>query len=195
MSPRPSPRPYPAEAKRPGNSIDMPSEHRRQLGGADQAAYQVRREYATTFTTARIELKRAETLAALIWSSPPLWIRVERELTARTQVQTRPPPSTGGDPDGFHRTRRGPHLIRGQEHPAFCPVVVPLRQAADWAVTGTPVRNKLEDLAALLAFSRVTPFDERSKFLQYIYRAFKNADPGLPRKLRVLIAGPSPSGA
>ncbi len=78
------------------------------------------------------------------------------------------------------------HMIREQNTLAF-KSVCRLQASRRWAVTGTPVQNKLEDLAALLAFLRVSPFDERSKFVQHIIGPFKNADPEIVAKLRVLI--------
>ncbi|AEO66984.1 uncharacterized protein THITE_2115624 [Thermothielavioides terrestris NRRL 8126] len=78
------------------------------------------------------------------------------------------------------------HQIREQSTLGF-KAVCRLQANRRWAVTGTPVQNKLEDLAALLAFLRLKPFDERPKFLQYIIQPFKVADPEIVPKLRVLI--------
>ncbi|KAK4150931.1 SNF2 family N-terminal domain-containing protein [Chaetomidium leptoderma] len=78
------------------------------------------------------------------------------------------------------------HTIREQNTLAF-KAICRLQANRRWAVTGTPVQNKLEDLAALLAFLRLKPFDEKSKFLQCIIQPFKNADPEIVPKLRVLI--------
>ncbi|KAK0619845.1 SNF2 family N-terminal domain-containing protein [Immersiella caudata] len=78
------------------------------------------------------------------------------------------------------------HMIREQNTLAF-KSICRLQASRRWAVTGTPVQNKLEDLASLLAFLRLKPFDERSKFVQYIITPFKNADPEIVPKLRVLI--------
>ncbi|KAK3988560.1 putative SWI/SNF-related matrix-associated actin-dependent regulator of chromatin subfamily A member 3-like 1 [Cladorrhinum sp. PSN332] len=78
------------------------------------------------------------------------------------------------------------HTIREQSTLAF-KSICRLQASRRWAVTGTPVQNKLEDLAALLAFLRLKPFDERSKFLQYIIQPFKAANPEIVPKLRVLI--------
>ncbi len=78
------------------------------------------------------------------------------------------------------------HTIREQNTLGF-KAVCRLQANRRWAVTGTPVQNKLEDLAALLAFLRLKPFDERSKFLQFIIQPFKMADPEIVPKLRLLI--------
>ncbi|KAI4190655.1 MAG: hypothetical protein L6R41_000666 [Letrouitia leprolyta] len=56
-----------------------------------------------------------------------------------------------------------------------------------WAVTGTPVQNKLEDLGALIKFLRMKPFSERGGFNQYIMSPFKMADPEIIPKLRLLV--------
>ncbi|KAL2267535.1 hypothetical protein VTJ83DRAFT_4812 [Remersonia thermophila] len=78
------------------------------------------------------------------------------------------------------------HTIREQNTLGF-KSICRLQANRRWAVTGTPIQNKLEDLAALLAFLRLKPFDERSKFQQYIIQPFKAADPEIVPKLRVLI--------
>jgi len=78
------------------------------------------------------------------------------------------------------------HMIREQNTLAF-KSICRLQASRRWAVTGTPVQNKLEDLASLLAFLRLRPFHEKSKFVQHIITPFKNADPEIVPKLRVLI--------
>ncbi|KAK1755748.1 putative SWI/SNF-related matrix-associated actin-dependent regulator of chromatin subfamily A member 3-like 1 [Echria macrotheca] len=78
------------------------------------------------------------------------------------------------------------HMIREQSTLMF-KSVCRLQASRRWAVTGTPVQNKLEDLAALLAFLRLKPFDEKAKFVQYIIQPFKACDPDIVAKLRVLI--------
>jgi SNF2 family DNA or RNA helicase len=56
-----------------------------------------------------------------------------------------------------------------------------------WAVTGTPVQNRLEDLGALIRFLRIKPFDEPSAWAQYIIAPFKNADDKVLPQLRLLV--------
>lgn len=57
-----------------------------------------------------------------------------------------------------------------------------------WAVTGTPVQNRLEDLGALFKFLRVRPFDDANGFTQHILRPFKEADPDVVPKLQLLVS-------
>ncbi|KAI0020556.1 SNF2 family N-terminal domain-containing protein [Xylariomycetidae sp. FL0641] len=78
------------------------------------------------------------------------------------------------------------HMIREQNTLNF-KAICRLQANRRWAVTGTPVQNKLDDLAALLAFLRLKPFDEKGKFTQYVTAPFKVCDPDIVPKLRVLV--------
>ena len=78
------------------------------------------------------------------------------------------------------------HMIREQatrQSQAVCTLSAQRR----WAVTGTPVQNRLDDLGALIKFLRIKPFDERGGFNQFILTPFKNADPEILPKLRLLV--------
>ncbi|KAF2089403.1 transcription termination factor 2 [Saccharata proteae CBS 121410] len=78
------------------------------------------------------------------------------------------------------------HMIRAQatqQSQAVCALSAQRR----WAVTGTPVQNKLDDLGALMKFLRVKPFDEKGGFAQHIMAPFKEADPTILPKLRILV--------
>ena len=77
------------------------------------------------------------------------------------------------------------HMIREQstrQSQAICALSAQRR----WAVTGTPVQNRLDDLGALIKFLRVHPFD-KGGFSQFILAPFKNADPEIIPKLRLLV--------
>lgn len=78
------------------------------------------------------------------------------------------------------------HMIREQSTLQF-KSIIRLQAQRRWAVTGTPVQNRLEDFASLLAFLRLHPFEHRSKFTRYIVEPFKCADPEVVPKLRILV--------
>ncbi|PTB70602.1 hypothetical protein BBK36DRAFT_1107117 [Trichoderma citrinoviride] len=78
------------------------------------------------------------------------------------------------------------HMIREQSTMQF-KAIVRLQAQRRWAVTGTPVQNRLDDFAALLSFLRLEPFHQRAKFLRHIVEPFKACNPDIVPKLRVLV--------
>lgn len=78
------------------------------------------------------------------------------------------------------------HMIR-EQNTQQCKAICRLAANRRWAVTGTPVQNRLEDLGALMTFLRIKPFDEKGGFAQHIMAPFKNCDPEILPKLRLLV--------
>ncbi|KAK3671563.1 SWI/SNF and RSC complex subunit Ssr2 [Recurvomyces mirabilis] len=58
-----------------------------------------------------------------------------------------------------------------------------------WAVTGTPVQNGLNDLAALIKFLRVEPFSDTQSWNQYILSPLKSGNANAIAHLRLLVDG------
>ncbi|KAI8629027.1 SNF2 family N-terminal domain-containing protein [Xylariaceae sp. FL1651] len=109
---------------------------------------------------------------------------VASEVTARSKGRSGPWPLE--EISWFRIVLDEAHMIREQSTLQF-KAICRLQANRRWAVTGTPVQNKLDDLAALLAFLRLKPFDEKGKFTQYITAPFKICDPEIVPKLRVLV--------
>lgn len=78
------------------------------------------------------------------------------------------------------------HMIREQSTMQF-KAIIRLQAQRRWAVTGTPVQNRLDDFAALLSFLRLEPFHQKGRFLRHIVEPFKACDPEIVPKLRVLV--------
>lgn len=79
------------------------------------------------------------------------------------------------------------HIIR-QGSTILARAIFALESSRRWAVTGTPIQNRLTDVASLFRFLRVYPFDDPETFKQHVSRNWKTrADPQAIAKLRLLI--------
>jgi SNF2 family DNA or RNA helicase len=78
------------------------------------------------------------------------------------------------------------HTIREQSA-AQTQAIFRLNGERRWSVTGTPVQNRLEDLASVTKFLRLYPYDEKAKFSQYILSRFRIGDASVLASLRVLV--------
>lgn len=78
------------------------------------------------------------------------------------------------------------HVIREQSA-AQSQAIFRLNGQRRWSVTGTPVQNRLEDLASVTRFLRLYPYDEKAKFASIILSRFKIGDPSVFVSLRVLV--------
>lgn len=67
------------------------------------------------------------------------------------------------------------HIIRNMKS-RLARAVCSLDATSRWAVTGTPIQNHINDLAALLKFIRVHPYDEPKRFEADISRLWKSGD-------------------
>lgn len=79
------------------------------------------------------------------------------------------------------------HVIR-QASTMLARAIFALNASCRWAVTGTPIQNRLTDLASLFKFLRVHPFDDQESFRHHFLRSWKTrSDPQAVIKLKLLI--------
>ena len=79
------------------------------------------------------------------------------------------------------------HLIR-QGSNMLARAVFALNASCRWAVTGTPVQNRLTDLASLFEFLQFHPFDDPETFKHHVMRDWKTrSDPQALARLKLLI--------
>jgi SWI/SNF-related matrix-associated actin-dependent regulator of chromatin subfamily A3 len=67
------------------------------------------------------------------------------------------------------------HYISNHQSSTF-KAICSLQAEARWAVTGTPLQNRLGDIASMCQFLRVYPYDNREKFNQDIINPWKAGD-------------------
>ncbi|EDN10168.1 conserved hypothetical protein [Histoplasma mississippiense (nom. inval.)] len=78
------------------------------------------------------------------------------------------------------------HAIREQST-AQSQAIFSLASMRRWSVTGTPIQNRLEDLASVTRFLQLHPYVEKSQFSAYIIAPFKSENPKAIPNLRMLV--------
>ncbi|EQL35173.1 hypothetical protein BDFG_03154 [Blastomyces dermatitidis ATCC 26199] len=78
------------------------------------------------------------------------------------------------------------HAIREQSA-AQSQAIFALNSQCRWSVTGTPIQNRLEDLASVTRFLRLHPYVEKAQFAAYIIAPFKCENPKAIPNLRMLV--------
>ncbi|EFX02741.1 snf2 family helicase [Grosmannia clavigera kw1407] len=109
---------------------------------------------------------------------------VSSELTARNRGKAGPFPLE--EIGWFRIVLDEAHMIREPSTLQF-KAITRLQASRRWAVTGTPVQNRLEDLGSLLSFLRLQPFHDRAKFAHHIVNRFRACDPDVLPQLRILV--------
>ncbi|OJD10927.1 hypothetical protein AJ78_08190 [Emergomyces pasteurianus Ep9510] len=78
------------------------------------------------------------------------------------------------------------HAIREQSA-AQSQAIFSLDSQRRWSVTGTPIQNRLEDLASVTRFLKLYPYVEKAQFAAYIITPFKSENPKAIPNLRMLV--------
>ena len=79
------------------------------------------------------------------------------------------------------------HIIR-EPSKSFAKSVCALEAERRWAVSGTPIQNRLSDLFSLFKFLKCTPFDDLRVFNAHVVQNWKaKSDPNSVAKLKLLV--------
>ena len=78
------------------------------------------------------------------------------------------------------------HTIREQKTKQS-QVIYNLWATRRWAVTGTPIQNRLEDLGSLVKFLRLYPYSDSGAFARYIKAPVISGNPEFLKSLRVFV--------
>ena len=79
------------------------------------------------------------------------------------------------------------HIIRAPDK-SFAKSVCALQAESRWAVTGTPIQNRLMDLFSLFKFLRCYPFDDLEVFKEHVMQRWKSHyDPSSVARLKTLV--------
>lgn len=79
------------------------------------------------------------------------------------------------------------HIIR-EPSKSFAKSICALQADRRWAVTGTPIQNRLADLFSLFKFLRCSPFDDQKIFNTQVAQNWKKrSDPDSVAKLKTLV--------
>ena len=79
------------------------------------------------------------------------------------------------------------HIIR-EPTKFFANPICALQAERRWAVSGTPIQNRLTDLVSLFKFLRCSPFDNRKVFNSQVAQNWKaKSDPDSVAKLKTLV--------
>ncbi|KAH6613604.1 SNF2 family N-terminal domain-containing protein [Chaetomium sp. MPI-SDFR-AT-0129] len=139
----------------------------------------------STYETARADWVGGRKTASAEWG--------DEQQTARARADWDDRQRTAGSLLFSTRWRRiildEAHVIRNTKS-QISHAVCALEAAARWAVTGTPIQNKIGDLAALLKFIRAYPYHDAKRFETDIGQIWKtgNIDEAV-NKLRKLSGG------
>lgn len=87
----------------------------------------------------------------------------------------------------FEGANRSAHIIR-EPTKSYAKSVCALQAECRWAVTGTPIQNRLRDLFSLFKFLQCSPFDDFKVFNIHVAQMWKaKSDPNAVAKLKTLV--------